>query len=261
MINTAYILETIRDIVIVIPIFLTILTISNFCRAYFAYKLGDDTPYDHGFVTLNPFAHVNVLNLAAFVIFLMPLIPLLGGKMAQLLLLSTFIAASCHLSYLAPISVYNFRNPKRGALIYAFAVSFGYLLLAFIAGIIIMLSFIKSLPVGVAVTLRTLSANLMHVALTWALIELLPIPPFHAGRSLITLLPEEQEHIGDFLTHYQMITVMLLFFCPVLSDWFFGTIKIMVTQIQWLFFMGMGWMLVGFDLLYKWLVTTISLLF
>ena len=53
----------IGKIVLLISYFVTI-PVVGYCRAWVAEKMGDDTPAQFGFLTLNPMAHISLLWIA-----------------------------------------------------------------------------------------------------------------------------------------------------------------------------------------------------
>lgn len=59
-----------------LPIFLISLSIHEFAHAYFAHKLGDDTAYNQGRLTLNPIKHIDL-----FGSIIMPILAFTSGFM------------------------------------------------------------------------------------------------------------------------------------------------------------------------------------
>ena len=57
---TNNIVDVIRDLAGLFPVLLLVFTFRGFFRALVAKWMGDDTAYEAGFVSLNPFVHVNV---------------------------------------------------------------------------------------------------------------------------------------------------------------------------------------------------------
>ena len=91
----------IRDIIISLifsmPIILLALSLHETAHGYVAYKCGDNTAYNLGRLTLNPFKHLDPIGFACML--------LLGFGWAKPV----------------PINTRNFRNPKRGMALSALA--------------------------------------------------------------------------------------------------------------------------------------------
>lgn len=54
------------NIITLTIVYLFTVSISGYARAWFAQKMGDDTPADHGFLTLNPFVHTDLIGAFLF---------------------------------------------------------------------------------------------------------------------------------------------------------------------------------------------------
>lgn len=67
--------ETMQGLIILLPVLLISMSIHEMLHAYAAYKLGDDTAYHMGRVTLNPLPHIDPFFTVA-----LPLLLLLSGS-------------------------------------------------------------------------------------------------------------------------------------------------------------------------------------
>ncbi len=63
------IVESIISLFVFFLAYITANTIVGYCKAAIAYKLGDDTAYQLGFLTLNPMAHIDPIGFFFLIIF------------------------------------------------------------------------------------------------------------------------------------------------------------------------------------------------
>ena len=150
------------------------LGIHEYCHAYAAYKLGDNTAKDLGRLTINPIKHIDPIGAICMLLF--------------------------HFGWAkpVPINARNFKNPKKGFAITAFAGPLSNITLAFVSSLIylIMWSMLKdkTFEYG-SFALRfwenmLLFIYLFHsINLGLGLFNLLPIPPFDGSRILHVVLP------------------------------------------------------------------------
>ena len=60
--------EWITSFIIALPAILWAITVHEFAHGYVAYKLGDPTPKITGRLTLNPFAHLDIIGFLALLL-------------------------------------------------------------------------------------------------------------------------------------------------------------------------------------------------
>ena len=152
------------------------LSIHEYCHAYAAYKLGDNTAKSLGRLTLNPLKHIDPFGALCMLLF--------------------------HIGWAkpVPINARNFKNPKKGFAITAFAGPISNLILAFISVLVYLLMWNylrdKTFEFG-SFSLRfwenmLLFVYIFHsVNLGLGIFNLLPIPPFDGSRILHIVLPQK----------------------------------------------------------------------
>lgn len=154
----------------VLPVLLGI-TLHEAAHGWVAWKLGDNTAYDKGRVSFNPFRHID----------------LFGTIVLPALLV--FARAPFIFGWAKPVPVHfrNLHNPRRDMVLVAAAGPFANLLLALGAGILLHLTafFPPAAEEWVDRTLR----NGVLVNILLGVFNMLPVPPLDGGRVAVGLLP------------------------------------------------------------------------
>lgn len=149
------------------------ITIHEFCHAFSAHLLGDDTAKREGRLTLNPLAHLDFLGTLMLLIFHFG-----WGKPV-------------------PINPANFKNQRLGNALTAIAGPGSNLILAIILGLILRL-----MPQAWA-GLWAVLAVLVYVNLILLVFNLIPVPPLDGSRLLYLILPSsvlnELENYGAII--------------------------------------------------------------
>ena len=150
------------------------LAIHEYCHAYAAYKLGDNTARDMGRLTLNPLKHLDPVGAICMLLF--------------------------HVGWAKPVPINprNFKNPKKGFAITAIAGPLSNIVMAFF-GALVYIIILASLR-GVLFVRDSFEYNfwnnvllfvsLFHtINLGLGIFNLLPIPPFDGSRIFLSFLP------------------------------------------------------------------------
>jgi Zn-dependent protease len=176
------------------PVVLFALTVHEFCHAWAANMLGDDTAKRQGRLTLNPLAHLDVLG-------------------TILMFVAGFGWAKP-----VPINPLNFKNPRKGMLLVALAGPFSNLIMAIAAGLSLRFLIPGLTGVGLNPSLSgVVSVSLVMIILTLefgialAVFNMIPIPPLDGSRVLYGLLPQRQAYTYSRFEPYGMLILFGLF--------------------------------------------------
>lgn len=150
------------------PIFLMSLVFHEVAHGYVAFKLGDPTAKMRGRLTLNPLKHIDPLG-------------------AVMMLLCGYGWAKA-----VPVNPNYFKNPKKGMALVALAGPSTNLILAFLSlmSYAILMRFVPITNIFIyAVALFFYFSATLNV--TYAVFNMIPIPPFDGSRVLFAFLPDK----------------------------------------------------------------------
>jgi len=212
------------ELVILFPAFLLVFTIRGFFKAWSAKLMGDNTAYDLGFVTLNPFAHINFSGLLIMLFIIFFLGSLFLGHFARPLLFIVFILLGARWSIHVPINDDNFSNYTLGVIVTTLSGFIGSLLLALLFIYIITYFPYKFFPQYVYISLIEIFKLIIDFAIFFGVLDLIPIPPFDGGRLLQFIFPKRIHFVIEWLEEYSFYIILALFFLPGISNIFFRTL-------------------------------------
>ena len=176
-----------------LPAVLVGFTVHEFSHAYFATKLGDNTPKIQGRLTLNPLAHLELIG------FLM--IILAGFGWAK------------------PVEFNpgNFKNPKNDEILVSVAGPLSNFLTAIV--IAVLLKILVTFAIGifyletVGEILYKIFTYLIWINLLLAIFNLFPIPPLDGSHILLCLIPDKFEYHKNLYRRYgSFILIALILF-------------------------------------------------
>ncbi len=191
----------------VIPALLCI-TLHELSHGFTAYLLGDDTAKKAGRLTLNPVRHIDPMGLL-------------------MMLLFRFGWAKP-----VPVNMFNFKDPKRGMALTAFAGPLSNLLICvvflFLYGLVYYPLYVsQKLGAASSYVLETVY-TVAYISLAMGLFNLLPIPPLDGSKVLFSLLPENAYRSVLRYERYGMLLLLLLVATGLLS-------KPLSTATSWVF--------------------------
>jgi Zn-dependent protease len=183
----------------ILPVLLAI-TLHEAAHGFAALRLGDDTAYRLGRVTLNPLKHID-----PFGTIIMPAILLLSG-------------APFLFGYAKPVPVdfRRLRDPKRGMVLVAAAGPAMNLLLA-LASVILLRLWVGATGTETGWAPANLFNSLL-LNLVLAVFNMIPLPPLDGGRVAVGLLPRALAIPLARLERWGMFIILGLLILPSLSQ-------------------------------------------
>ena len=180
-------MQGLTEMLIWLPAILIALTFHEFAHGWVADKLGDDTPYYQGRLTLNPLAHIDWVGFIMLLIF--------------------------QFGWAKPVQVNprNFRNinPKTGMMLVSLAGPGMNLLLALIGMIALKLISPHQGSDWAALAIPLLQP-LVYIDLILAAFNLIPLPPLDGSKILAGLLPDSGARMIYSLEQYGPLILLLL---------------------------------------------------
>ena len=179
---------------------LFIFTFHNYIKAYTAVRLGDPTPKQFGFLTLNPIPHIDIFGTVILpAIFLLMKSPLLIGW-----------------PKMVPINYGAFKDHRFAALTLTGVSIFSYFAIALLGLLLYKVINFLPLPYSVETPLETLFQFITLIGAFFGFLNLLPIPPMDMGVIVLLLLGKNMYEINSYAL-YGSIAVLFLFISGILG--------------------------------------------
>lgn len=174
-----------------IPLLLSI-TVHEYSHALISHKLGDDTAYRYGRLTLNPLAHIDILGTVV-----MPVIGILSGV--------PFFGWAKPVPF-NPLFFARNIAIRKGIMYTALAGPVSNLIFAIIMIFFgrLLLFILPHSDSNIFKALFLLIVNTMQVNIGLFLFNLLPVPPLDGSKILYGILPENKMYIFEFIEKYSV---------------------------------------------------------
>ena len=189
-------------LLLTIPALLWALSFHEFCHGFAAKMVGDPTAERYGRLSLNPFAHFDLIG-------------------TLMLLFVGFGWAKP-----VPINMRYFRHPKRDLIIVSLAGVAGNILTAILTVLFIRYCgkwwYELTGDAGLTVLLQMININMGLAAF-----NLIPIPPLDGSRVLEAFLPYKYMEYYYWLERYGMIILLVLLMTGIIDFFFEPIIKIL----------------------------------
>lgn len=188
-------LDSARELIITVVAVLIAISMHELSHGYVSYKLGDPTPKAEGRLSLNPFAHLDIMGTLCLIFF--------------------------NFGWAKPVKVnpYYYKNHKLGMVLVAIAGPIMNFIIAFLSimglGIIIKVSngYLGNISYNIYIFLQYLA--LINIGL--GSFNLIPVPPLDGSKVLGAIIPEDKYFSYMKFEKYGYIVLMLLLFIGVLD--------------------------------------------
>ena len=179
-----------QELILMAPPILLALTVHEYAHGYVAFRLGDDTAYRAGRLTLNPLSHLDPIGT------LMLFIVQIGWAKP------------------VPVNPYNLNNPRTDMIWVSLAGPASNVIFAFITGMI--LRFIIAAELNIGMFLAKMIIFTVQINLVLAAFNLIPVPPLDGSKILGGLLQGEADYKYAQFERYGPFVLMAVIF----GGWF-----------------------------------------
>lgn len=234
--SQSQLLAALSEVVILLPVFLLLFTWRGFMQALFAKLMGDSTPEEDGFLTLNPVAHIDLVGLLTILGVFFVITGFFSGAIPRTVLLMMLVIMGVRWTHPVHVDETRFKNYRLGGIVTSLAGPLSNFFLAFVSVGLLKLLFQFNIAQYALISLIDIFKTLISIAIFFGVIDLIPLPPFDGGKILRYLLPYNMQHIVQWLEEYSFFIILVLFFAPGVSDIFFGSLHVVSAIIKSVFF-------------------------
>lgn len=208
---------------------ITTITIDGFIRTFFAKWFGDNTAYNHGFLSINPAIHVNFFTILPM-IFATFVFTIFTNNLSSVFttIMLIMIFSGLKWNYFVPYNPNNFLQKEKTAAKYELVVwvtnnLFAFFLLAMLKILEQSTIFSTSILIGI----NTLIFSTVHIIVVLSCFDIYPLPFFRGFAIYEYYLPR-------FATFIKEINSQILF-AILLATFFFGGFLIIPSIVLALF--------------------------
>lgn len=221
--NASFLVSFLSQTAILFPTFLLLFTVRGFFQALASALAGDAGPRENGFLTLNPLAHIDIYGTlilsAVFAGF--SRFEGAGSTLITVILMTLVVLFGARPYHSVVIDPSQFRWPRVGIAMTTLAASVGYLMLALLGMYALVWGSLLIAPTsGVFQVGRLIAESVITWSMTWAVISLVPLPPFDAAALLPVVFGDIGQDIYDALEPYGFFIFIGLFWLPGVSHVF-----------------------------------------
>lgn len=209
-----------KELIFRLPIIFMAITVHEYAHGYAALKMGDPTAKMQGRLSLNPLAHMDMIGALAML--------LLGFGWAKPV----------------PINPNYFRDRKKGTIVVSLAGPLSNIFLALLGAVIYGLLIRFYFTIGnvseiFAMTLMGIFGQMIVLNVSFAVFNLIPIPPLDGSKILGTILPWKYQYKIMQYERYAFPVLMILMASGVLGGILtFFTSPIINSLIKIAYFIG-----------------------
>lgn len=178
----------------IIPIALISIVLHEMGHAYMSFAFGDPTPKEDGRLTPNPLKHIDPIGIAFLILF--------------------------RVGWARPVRInpQYYRHPRLAIFLVSFAGPLINIILAFLGGLIVRLSYYSTDEV-VFTIISNIGLYFLILNVSLALFNLIPIPPLDGSRLIAAILPDsaresylKYERYGFFIIMGIVLLINILYY-------------------------------------------------
>ncbi|MFA5075496.1 MAG: site-2 protease family protein [Candidatus Babeliales bacterium] len=205
-------LDFLYSVAIILPAFLIALSFHEFAHAFMSNLLGDDTAKKMGRLTLNPFAHLDLVGTIFLILF--------------------------RIGWAKPVQfdARNFKYPRLYSVLTALAGPFTNLVLALFIFILIKYFPVSYFPEAVNKSFLQVFELTAYINVMLGVFNLLPIPPLDGSHIIIAFLYKKYPNIVIWLYKYSFFILIFLFLMPITRYWLVNLIFVVYNFLRNLVF-------------------------